>query len=203
MPSHVIFSMVQGYHVYKDIWNTEERETLRCMRETTTIAVFVVKEGVGTVGHVPKKISALCSLFLRRGGGILCTVDGGRRRSHDLPQGGLEIPCTLTFTSEQQSSIDKIRYLFKGVDNVVVICSLKGSDKSEIKEQKETKDANLKDSLPPPPKVMKLDEGDDHDTESDSDSAIWVFFDSSTVLSRRERNIIFRMMKLNDVIIKG
>ena len=33
-------------------------------------------------------------------GSITCCVSGYRRFSEDLPQGGLEIPCTLTFVGE-------------------------------------------------------------------------------------------------------
>ena len=44
-----------------------------------------------TVGHLPKKISKVCLLLLRRGGIVRCEVTGGRSYSNDLPQGGLEI----------------------------------------------------------------------------------------------------------------
>ena len=56
--------------------------------------VAVVKANI-TVGHVPRKISSVCSIFLRRGGSITCQVTGRRRFSEDLSQGGLEIPCVL------------------------------------------------------------------------------------------------------------
>jgi len=56
--------------------------------------VAVVKN-VNIVGHVPRTISAVCSLFLCRGGSIGCLVTGSRCYSWDLPQGGLEIPCKL------------------------------------------------------------------------------------------------------------
>ena len=36
-------------------------------------------------------------MFLRQGGAIKCHVMASKRYSKDLPQGGLEIPCTLTF----------------------------------------------------------------------------------------------------------
>ena len=61
-------------------------------------AVAVIKDGV-IIGHLPRKVSRVCSLFLRRGGSIQCTVVGRRRYSSDLPQGGLEIPCCLIFTA--------------------------------------------------------------------------------------------------------
>ena len=49
------------------------------------------------VGHLPKKTSSTCSLFIRKGGMIDCEVmDPNRKYSRDLPQGSLEIPCILT-----------------------------------------------------------------------------------------------------------
>ena len=91
-------SCIRGYHVYCDVWDATLGETLPCEREPTNsqdrYAVAVNKTGV-TVGHVPKRISRVCSLFLRRGGEIMCTVTGRHRYSSDLEQGGMEIPCLL------------------------------------------------------------------------------------------------------------
>ena len=61
------------------------------------------------VGHVPRKVSAACALFLRKGS-IGCVITGGRRFSADLPQGGLEVPCTLLFRGEPKD-IAKMRKL--------------------------------------------------------------------------------------------
>ena len=67
-----------------------------CRREPTNredrFAVAVVKDS-NIVGHVPKKISSICSLFLRQSGSIICHVTGNRQYSSDLPQGGLEVVC--------------------------------------------------------------------------------------------------------------
>ena len=52
------------------------------------------------VGHVPREISSVCSLFLQRNGLIIYRVVGRRRFPEDLPEGGLEIPCTMTFEGE-------------------------------------------------------------------------------------------------------
>ena len=75
-------------------------EILSCIRETTNrfdpFAVAVKKDSI-VVGHVPRKIPAICSLFLRRRGIISCQIVGVRRYSSDLPQGGLEVPCKLIF----------------------------------------------------------------------------------------------------------
>ena len=51
-------------------------------------------------------------MFLRRGGTISCSVTGGRRYSEDLPQGGLEFPCTLTLRGAHRD-IDKAKVLLK------------------------------------------------------------------------------------------
>ncbi len=85
--------MVRGYHKYKDVWEAEVGTHLQCQRETGNphdiYAIAVLKSGV-IVGHVPKKISSTCSLFLRRGGAIHCTVTGAKLYSADLEQGGLK-----------------------------------------------------------------------------------------------------------------
>ena len=49
--------------------------------------------------------------FLRRGGSITSQVNGHRRYSSDLPQGGLEIPCVLTFSAKSYNESDKARKL--------------------------------------------------------------------------------------------
>ena len=95
-------AMVRGYHVYCNVWQASRNEILQCTRDVSNrkdpYAVSVVKSGTGIVGHLPKKISTACSLFLRRGGSITCKVTGTRRYSSDLPQGGVEIPCSLELT---------------------------------------------------------------------------------------------------------
>ena len=63
------------------------------------------------IGHVPRKISALCSLFIRRGGVLKCCVDGSRRYSADLPQGGMEIPCKLIFSTKSTVDCEKLKKL--------------------------------------------------------------------------------------------
>lgn len=94
---------VRGYHVYQAIWTAAIGEELVCEREPTNAvdryAVAVIKSGT-VIGHLPRKISKVCSLFLRRGGTIHCIVSGSRRYSADLPQGGLEIPCNLKFKAK-------------------------------------------------------------------------------------------------------
>ena len=65
-----------------------------------------IEGDIKTVGHIPRKISAICSIFIRRGGSIVCLVD---TYSSDLPQGGLEIPCILKFLASNSNEADKTR----------------------------------------------------------------------------------------------
>ena len=53
-------------------------------------AVLVIKDSI-VIEHLPRKISAECSIFIDLGRRINCCVTGSRRYSQDLPQGGLEI----------------------------------------------------------------------------------------------------------------
>ena len=89
---------IRGYHVYQDVWEAAIDEELVCRPERSNghdrYAVAVMKNDL-VVGHLPSKFSRLYTLFIRRGGVILCRVAGRRRYSRDLPQGGLEIPCAL------------------------------------------------------------------------------------------------------------
>ena len=90
-------------------------EVLECQREIENTrdryAVSVLKNRA-VVGHLPSKISKMCSIFLRRGGKIKCEVSGSRRYSADLPQGGMEIPCILLFEGKSEE-IKKIKRLFR------------------------------------------------------------------------------------------
>ena len=91
---------IRGYHIYQGTWTAIVGEELHCELDLTnsvdTSAVAVIKDGQ-TVGHVPRKISIVCSTFIRRGGVISCQVTGARHYSEDLPQGGLEVPCLIKF----------------------------------------------------------------------------------------------------------
>ena len=106
---------IRGYHVYRHIWSAAVGEVLSCEREPTNsrdrYAVAVKKDEVA-IGHLPCKVSRICSLFLRRGGTIHCRVSGGRRYSSDLPQGGLEIPCQVVFSAKREE-IKKLKRALK------------------------------------------------------------------------------------------
>ena len=173
-------SMVRGYHIYKDIWEAAVGEVLDCRREGSNrydpFAVAIMKNNT-IVGHIPRKISALCSLFLRRNGSISCQVNGTRRYSSDLPQGGLEIPCVLIFTGEA-SELSKVEKLMKKDTSVSV-------GKNESSEQsKEIVD------IQSPGKKRRLD---CHDAE-------WVRMDTM-ILKVAEKELVLQNQELNDLVI--
>ena len=77
--SCTIEAMVRGYRVYRHIWDATVGEELSCVREVENycdpFAVAVVKSDGVPVGHIPRKISSLCLMFLRRGGTIDCQIN--------------------------------------------------------------------------------------------------------------------------------
>jgi len=100
-------SCVRGYHIHNETRTAVFGETLCTGRELHNVvdryAVAVTKADSGeTVGHVPRKISRLCNMFIEKGGDITYVVTGSRRYSFDLAQGGLEIPCTLIFRGQEK-----------------------------------------------------------------------------------------------------
>ena len=113
-------SSIRGYHIYKDIWEAAIGEVLKCERERGNnkdrYAIAVKKDEI-IIGHLPRRISRVCSLFLRRGGTIVCRVTGRRRYSRDLPQGGLEIPCSLLFKNPRNpKELRKLKRLLRTND---------------------------------------------------------------------------------------
>lgn len=94
------------------MWTPVLGDVLACQVEFGNIhdvyAVAVLSGGT-VVGHVPRNISAVCYLFIRRIGTIVCQVTGNRRYSSDLVQGGLEIPCRYTFSCEDNAKLDQVR----------------------------------------------------------------------------------------------
>jgi len=81
---YVVASCIRGFHYYQNIWDPVIDEALTCVREDGNphdrYAVAVRKD-TQVVGHVARKISTLCYLFLRKGGAISCVVTGTRRYS--------------------------------------------------------------------------------------------------------------------------
>lgn len=133
-------SVVRGYHEYKDIWDAAiDGLELPCEREPGNphdpSAVAVVKRSSGTtviVGHVPRLISMVCSIFIRRGGYIMCVVTGLRQYSADLPQGGLEIPCCYTFKAVMVSEGEKARKMIEVILSVEITPTVESDSNTEV-----------------------------------------------------------------------
>ena len=110
---------IHGYHVYNEKWTAVLGEFLITERELHNMAdryaVAVKKHSGETVGHLPRKILRLCSMFIDQGGDITCVVTGNRRYSSDLVQEGLEIPCNIIFHGKERlaSKIKKLQNLKK------------------------------------------------------------------------------------------
>ena len=62
-------SCIRGFHVYKDIWIRERED-----RNLMDPYVVVIKKGVEVIGHIPRKISAVCCLFIQKGGILTCRI---------------------------------------------------------------------------------------------------------------------------------
>ena len=112
---YCVDSCVRGYHYYQNIWDPFIGEVLSCLQEDGNpydMYAVVVNKSSHVVGYVPRKISTLCYMFLRRGGTISSIVKGTRRYSYNLPQGGMEIPCKLKFscTCDDTKSLQKIKH---------------------------------------------------------------------------------------------
>ena len=76
---------------------------------------------------------------MRARGSIACKVRGSKRYSYDLPQEGLEIPCTLIF-SGKQSKILKIKGI---INNIMLAEESKKKDKSgQSRSEDEVYDLN-------------------------------------------------------------
>ena len=179
-----IESCVRGYHVYKDIWEASIGEELPCKRENGNradpFAVAVVKNRV-TVGHIPRKISSVCSLFLRRNGVIsVCTTEK-RRFSEDLPQGGLEIPCILSFEGASME-IQKVKKLVTtALSNNPTLKSCKENDETQPSKRRKTE----KDST------------ERNNSEPEADTSVWVQC-GGVVLTNDDRRILATGQKLTD-----
>ena len=115
--SFVIDAAIRGYHIYKEIWSNpvhEERLVCECKignsHDPLSVVMKKLIEGNSTVvGHIPRHISPFCSIFIKRGGSITCIVDGLRRYSADLAQGGLELPCKLLFSTPSLLESNKMK----------------------------------------------------------------------------------------------
>lgn len=193
-------SAVRGYHVYKDIWAATVGEVLTCSRELHNLRdpfAVAVKKGSIIVGHVPRTISAACSMFLRRNGTISCQVTGNRRYSSDLPQGGLEIPCILTFSGDAMH-VEKVKGLLEDLKLLKAKADPKtddvdddGSDVGESKSDSIT-EVHSTDEEESMPKRRKVGE--------DTNNSVWVSI-RGIILTETDKHTISNGSELTDMHI--
>ena len=96
-------------------------------------------KGSTVVGHLPRAISAVCSLLLSRNGTISCKVTSTRRKSSDLPQGGLEIPCKQIFAGASRD-ISKVQKLITVAQSSGLEMTCKKDDDAEPEKKEEERD---------------------------------------------------------------
>ena len=82
-------SCIRGFHIYGAVWKPCIGEIREAGNREDPFAVAIQKPSA-TVSHVTRRISCVCSLFLRRGGTIVCTVTASKRRSVEKVRKRLE-----------------------------------------------------------------------------------------------------------------
>lgn len=107
---------------------------------------FDIKNSSEVVGHVPRFLSSICSIFIQRGGEIVCRIIGARRYSGDLPQGRMEIPCILIFKYQSIKECSKTEHLIKSAKNISseALSAITSADSCEgnIKQSEDGKEAS-------------------------------------------------------------
>ena len=99
---------IRSYQTYQSQWNAEVGTELGAVPDTRTTALvkdkyaIAAKNGEQTVGHIPMFLSKLTFFFLRYDGKVSIKVNGPRRCSVDLIQGGLELPAEVTFQTSNK-----------------------------------------------------------------------------------------------------
>ena len=147
------------------------RETVILKREMNNAenwyAVTVCRVNSIVISHIPRKISFLCAELIRRGGIIQCIVNRDHWYSHDLPQGCMEIPCRLVFSTGEENDFNNgntFRRLQHEV-NVKVVTSPSTCANQELLDNNSTSNTDcmpsasimIKEEASPPSKCVRLD----------------------------------------------
>ena len=107
-----------GYHVYQLRWTAVIGEVLTCRREPGSASdpftvVMIMRSEI--VGHVPRFYSCIYNLLLCHGRSLSSCITGNYRYSSDLPQGGLELPCSYKFSGFREL-IEKLKHRLNELD---------------------------------------------------------------------------------------
>lgn len=193
--------------MYQSIWTPMDGEVLSCARETGNLHdPFSVKvnKSMTIVGHLPRRISSTCSLFLHMGGSISCRVTGPRRYSADLIQGGLEIPCRLILSASTKKLIEKAKKLL-GLCEQKMSKSETSKAASLIATESEESNSliNAQSTLAMngnPAKKIKLEDTDDpHTSNGDVSHNQWLYHELGKVrLTTEDKSAIVDGKRLND-----
>ena len=105
--------IIQGYHVYQNIWTPHVGKEAGNEHDRFTVAVLE-DEMLCTFEHLPQEISEKCFFFHKRQSNW-CRGDWSRQKSTQLDM-GMEIPCILTFTCEDLHILDKAKELLARKD---------------------------------------------------------------------------------------
>ena len=185
MESVDLTSCVRGYHVYQDRWAPVLNERLSCKHEPGNLedpyAVAIVNAGT-VVGHVPRKISTVCCMFLRKGGTIECTVTGSKQYSADLKQGGMEIPCKYSFRGET-SIVQRLKKVIYPVYQ------------SAVEQSAQSTIVKVESNV-----ALTVDENCTSTIESEADGMVWLSCEGVS-LSVLDRNILRCEDDLNDKLM--
>ena len=106
---------IRGYHTYQSQWNAKVGAELGAVPDTRTTTLvkdkyaIAVKNGEQTVGHIPMFLSKLTFFFLRYDVKVSIKVNGPRRNSVDLIQGGLELPAEFTFQTSNEKLFSQMQ----------------------------------------------------------------------------------------------
>ena len=200
-----IESCIRGYHVYQERWTAVIGEVLSCRREpgnaSDPFAVAVMKERE-IVGHVPRYYSCICNLLLRKGGSLSCSITGNRRYSSDLPQGGLELPCSYRFSGSRKL-IEKIKFRLIELD-VAVTDTASSCDTNEkesvINPALGTESTEEKHT--PVQILHSEDTGVQYPSVTEPPGTVWVQI-KDIILSIEDRQSILNKQQLTDKHING
>jgi len=170
MDEYITDTCVRGFHVYQIVWRPVIGEELPCEREeendTDRYAVAIMKPSVGVVGHVPRYMSRLCSLFIRHGGAIYSIVTGNRQYSRDLPQGGMHIPCKYRFVGSSEELKKISSYMNNSfVKNLLLLSSVSYDNEvfDEVKVKRSIKEVKKEfESIDSVTGTSKLDSKSNH-----------------------------------------
>ena len=114
-------SAICGYHYYRKCWSPKIKENLICSHERNNAfdksAIKTCKEDGEIVSHLPNELSCTLKFLLDRGAKISAVLMSTHYRRSPLVQGGMEIPCKVTFemslTLKNMQLMDHLMELIK------------------------------------------------------------------------------------------